>query len=38
VELAKRFKLRDLVILAENPDASLFERIINGVMGKLGHA
>jgi hypothetical protein len=38
VELARRFKLRDLVILAENPDASLFERIINGVMGKLGHA
>jgi hypothetical protein len=38
VELAKRFKLRDLIILAENPDASLFERIINGVMGKLGHA
>jgi hypothetical protein len=38
VELAKRFKMRDLIILAENPDASLFERIINGVMGKLGHA
>ena len=38
VDLAKRFKLRDLVILAENPDASLFERIINGVLGKLGHA
>ena len=38
VDLAKRFKMRDLVILAENPDASLFERIINGVMGKLGHA
>lgn len=38
VELAKRFKLRELVILAENPDASLFERIINGVLGKLGHA
>jgi hypothetical protein len=38
VELAKRFRTRDLVILAENPDASLFERIINGVMGKLGHA
>lgn len=38
VELAKKFKLRDLVILAENPDASLFERIINGVLGKLGHA
>jgi len=37
-ELAKKFRLRDLVILAENPDASLFERIINGVMGKLGHA
>jgi hypothetical protein len=38
VELAKRFKLRELVILAESPDASLFERIINGVLGKLGHA
>ena len=25
-------------ILAENPDASLFERIINGVLAKLGHA
>jgi len=37
-ELAKKFRTRDLVILAENPDASLFERIINGVMGKLGHA
>jgi len=37
-DLAKRFRTRDLVILAENPDASLFERIINGVMGKLGHA
>ena len=37
-DLARRFKMRDLVILAENPDASLFERIINGVMGKLGHA
>ena len=38
VDLAKRFRTRELVILAENPDASLFERIINGVMGKLGHA
>jgi hypothetical protein len=37
-DLAKRFRTRDLVILAENPDASLFERIINGVLGKLGHA
>ena len=37
-ELARKFRTRDLVILAENPDASLFERIINGVMGKLGHA
>jgi hypothetical protein len=36
VELAKRFKMRDLILLAENPDASLFERIINGVLGKLG--
>lgn len=38
VDLAKRFRTRELVILAENPDASLFERIINGVLGKLGHA
>jgi Protein of unknown function (DUF1631) len=37
-DLAKRFRTRDLVMLAENPDASLFERIINGVLGKLGHA
>jgi len=37
-DLAKRFRLRDVVILAESPDASLFERIINGVLGKLGHA
>jgi hypothetical protein len=37
-DLAKRFRTRELVILAENPDASLFERIINGVLGKLGHA
>jgi hypothetical protein len=37
-DLAKRFRLRDLVILSESPDASLFERIINGVLGKLGHA
>ena len=33
-----RFRTRDLVILAEKPDASLFERIINGVLGKLGYA
>jgi len=38
VDLARRFRTRQLVILAENPDASLFERIINGVLGKLGHA
>ena len=37
-DLARRFRTRELVILAENPDASLFEKIINGVMGKLGHA
>src|SRR5687768_15892286 len=37
-DLSKRFRTRELVILAENPDASLFERIINGVLGKLGHA
>ena len=37
-DLSKRFRTRSLVILAENPDASLFERIINGVLGKLGHA
>jgi hypothetical protein len=38
VDLSNRFRTRDLVILAENPDASLFERIINGVLAKLGHA
>jgi hypothetical protein len=37
-DLAKRFRMRDVVILSESPDASLFERIINGVLGKLGHA
>jgi len=37
-ELAKKFRMRDLVILSEAPDTSLFERIINGVLGKLGHA
>ncbi len=37
-DLAKRFRLRDVVILSEAPDTSLFERIINGVLGKLGHA
>ena len=37
-DLARRFRTRELVILAENPDASLFERIINGVLAKLGHA
>lgn len=37
-DLVRRFRSRELVILAENPDASLFERIINGLLGKLGHA
>ena len=37
-ELARRFRLRDLVILKDSPDASLFERIIRGVMTKLGAA
>jgi hypothetical protein len=37
-DLARRFRLRDLVILKGSPDASLFERIIRGVMTKLGAA
>ncbi|MEO5694640.1 MAG: DUF1631 family protein [Usitatibacter sp.] len=37
-ELARRFRLRDLVILKGSPDASLFERIFRGVMSKLGAA
>jgi len=35
-ELAKRFKLREIVILPGDPDASLFERILRGVMSTLG--
>jgi hypothetical protein len=35
-ELAKRFKLREVVILKGDPDASLFERILRGVMSSLG--
>jgi hypothetical protein len=35
-ELAKRFKLREVVILKADPDASLFERILRGVMSSLG--
>jgi exonuclease VII small subunit len=34
-ELSRRFRLRDLVILNESPDTSLFDRIMTGVMGKL---
>lgn len=37
-DLAKRFRLRDMIILSEAPDTSLFERFIRGVMGKLGGA
>lgn len=37
-DLARRFRSRELVILAESPDSSLFERIINGIMAKLGQA
>ena len=37
-ELAKRFKLREVVILGGDPDASLFERILRGVMSSLGGA
>ena len=35
-ELARRFKLREIVILKGDPDASLFERILRGVMSSLG--
>ncbi|HLX23290.1 MAG TPA: DUF1631 family protein [Usitatibacter sp.] len=35
-ELAKRFKLREVVIIKGDPDASLFERILRGVMSSLG--
>ena len=37
-ELAKRFRLRDLALLSEAPETSLFDRIMSGVMGKLGGA
>ena len=37
-ELSKKLKARDLVILTQSPDASLFERIIQGVLGRLGAA
>ena len=37
-ELVARLRERDLVILREAPDTSLFERFIRGVMGKLGGA
>ena len=37
-ELVARLRKRDLVILREAPDTSLFERFIRGVMGKLGGA
>jgi hypothetical protein len=35
-DLAKRFKLREVVIIKGDPDASLFERILRGVMSSLG--
>ena len=35
-ELAKRFKMREIVIMKGDPDASLFERILRGVMSSLG--
>jgi hypothetical protein len=37
-DLARRFKLREVVILKGDPDASLFERILRGVMSSLGAA
>src|SRR5258706_15018678 len=37
-DLSKKFRLRELIILSEQPDASFFERILRGVMGKLGGA
>jgi len=37
-EVAKRFRLRDMIILSEAPDTTMFERFIRGVMGKLGGA
>jgi hypothetical protein len=35
-DLARRFKLREIVMIKGDPDASLFERIIRGVMDRLG--
>jgi hypothetical protein len=35
-DLANRFKLREIVIISGDPDASLFERILRGVMSSLG--
>jgi hypothetical protein len=37
-DLSRRFRLRDLVILNEVPETSLFDRIMQGVVGKLGNA
>lgn len=37
-ELSRLFRLREVVILRDSPDASFFERIIRGVMAKLGAA
>ena len=37
-ELSRLFRLREVVILRDAPDASFFERIIRGVMSKLGAA
>ncbi len=35
-ELSKRFRDREVVIIKGDPDASLFERILRGVMSSLG--
>ena len=35
-DLARRFKLREIVMIKGDPDASLFERIVKGVMDRLG--
>jgi hypothetical protein len=35
-DLVKRFKSREIVIIKGDPDASLFERILRGVMSSLG--
>jgi hypothetical protein len=37
-DLSKKFRLRELIILSEQPDSSFFEKILRGVMGKLGGA